>query len=208
MFLIASLAFSFLIAVHMNTMRFHQVIVQHNFIFPLDVFALVHMGAGRQTPNTASRADGSLQVKTLSALVTWKKLNKGLANSQSCSFHSSSAPHRAVGLSWVRRKHTASKGKARLNTAHTSRHLCSGSALTSQSGALLWGSDTNKTEFLSKKLGCCPTAVCTCTRAGRELYLGAGLLSLGFQWLFLLFLLVQLFHSNKAVPCVPRHRSQ
>lgn len=53
MFLIASLSFSFLIAVHINSMRFHQVIAQHNFIFCLDVFALVHAGAGRQTPNTA-----------------------------------------------------------------------------------------------------------------------------------------------------------
>lgn len=64
MLLIASSAFSFLIAVHMNTMRFHQVIVQHNFIFSLDVFALVHAGAGTQTPNTAPRADNFLQIKT------------------------------------------------------------------------------------------------------------------------------------------------
>lgn len=110
MLLIASSAFSFLIAVHMNTTRFHQVIVQHNFIFSLDVFALVHAGAGRQTPNTAPRADNFSQIKTPSALVTWEKLNKGPAYSQSCSFHLSSAPQRAAWLSWVRRKHTASKG--------------------------------------------------------------------------------------------------
>lgn len=56
MVLIAFLAFSFLIAVHMSTMRFHQVMVQHNFIFSLDVFALVHVGVGRQTPNTAPQS--------------------------------------------------------------------------------------------------------------------------------------------------------
>lgn len=47
MFLIASLAFFFLISVHVNTVRFHHVIVQHIFIFSLAVFALVHAGTGR-----------------------------------------------------------------------------------------------------------------------------------------------------------------
>lgn len=56
MLLIASLAFSVLIAVRMNTVRFHQVVVQHNFIFSLDVFALVLAEAGRQTPNTAHQS--------------------------------------------------------------------------------------------------------------------------------------------------------
>jgi len=86
MFLIACLAFFFLIAVHINTVRFHQVTVQHIFIFSLDVFASVHAGPDGQIPNSAPRTDHLLQIKIASAPVTWEKLNEGPASSQGCSF--------------------------------------------------------------------------------------------------------------------------
>lgn len=56
MFLFASLAFFFLIAVQVNTVRFHLVIVQHISIFSLNVFTSVRAEACRQIPNTAPRA--------------------------------------------------------------------------------------------------------------------------------------------------------
>lgn len=107
--LIASLAFSFLIAVHRNTMRFHQVKLFNTISFSPWISLVCEELAGKQLI-LSPRADNFLQIKTPSALVTWEKLNKGPAYSQSCSFHSSGAPHRAARFSRVRRKHAASKG--------------------------------------------------------------------------------------------------
>lgn len=104
MLLIASLAFSFLIAICINTMRFHEVIVQHNLIFSLVVFALGMQKLAGKHLILPPRADNFLQIKTPSAVVPWEKPDKRPAYSRAaCS-------SQAARLSWVRRKHPASKG--------------------------------------------------------------------------------------------------
>lgn len=115
MFLIASLAFSFLIAIHANTVRFHHVIVlYHIFIFSLDFIFFFWLQCMQELTGKhlilPLEADNFFANKDPISTNNLGEAKQRASPPAKDACSNRAAPHQATWGSWMRSKHATRKG--------------------------------------------------------------------------------------------------